>query len=53
MRRIAILASIVLIPFILASARSRAPIVDGQHNHDRQHTTPVLKKILEDFPKAR
>ena len=26
----------------------RALIIDGQNNHDWQHTTPVLKKILED-----
>jgi uncharacterized protein len=31
-----------------AAAPLRALIIDGQNNHDWQHTTPVLKKILED-----
>jgi len=31
-----------------AAAPMRALIIDGQNNHDWQHTTPVLKKILED-----
>jgi hypothetical protein len=48
MRRITVFASILLISQALASAKSRALIVDGQNNHDWQHTTPVLKKILED-----
>ena len=32
------------------NAASRAPvlIIDGQNNHDWQHTTPLLKKILQD-----
>ena len=36
----------------LAAAAPAAPmkalIVDGQNNHDWKHTTPVIKKILED-----
>jgi len=32
----------------LAAAPMRALIIDGQNNHDWQHTTPVLKKILEE-----
>ncbi len=31
-----------------AAGPIRALIIDGQNNHDWQHTTPVLKKILED-----
>lgn len=31
-----------------AAAPVRALIIDGQNNHDWKHTTPVLKKILED-----
>jgi type 1 glutamine amidotransferase len=31
-----------------AATPMRALIIDGQNNHDWQHTTPVLKKILED-----
>jgi type 1 glutamine amidotransferase len=31
-----------------AAAPIRALIIDGQNNHDWKHTTPVLKKILED-----
>jgi type 1 glutamine amidotransferase len=31
-----------------AATPIRALIIDGQNNHDWQHTTPVLKKILED-----
>src|SRR5947208_14156864 len=30
------------------AAPIRALIIDGQNNHDWSHTTPVLKKILED-----
>jgi type 1 glutamine amidotransferase len=32
----------------LAAAPIRALIIDGQNNHDWKHTTPVLKKIMED-----
>ena len=32
----------------LAATPIRALIIDGQNNHDWKHTTPVLKKILED-----
>ncbi len=31
-----------------AATPARALIIDGQNNHDWKHTTPVLKKILED-----
>jgi len=31
-----------------AATPVRALIIDGQNNHDWKHTTPVLKKILED-----
>ena len=31
-----------------AAPAIRALIIDGQNNHDWKHTTPVLKKILED-----
>src|SRR5882724_10431875 len=31
-----------------AATPIRALIIDGQNNHDWKHTTPVLKKILED-----
>lgn len=31
-----------------AASPIRALIIDGQNNHDWKHTTPVLKKILED-----
>jgi type 1 glutamine amidotransferase len=31
-----------------AATPIRALIIDGQNNHDWRHTTPVLKKILED-----
>ncbi len=31
-----------------AAPRIHALIIDGQNNHDWKHTTPVLKKILED-----
>jgi type 1 glutamine amidotransferase len=31
-----------------AASPIRALIIDGQNNHDWEHTTPVLKKILED-----
>jgi type 1 glutamine amidotransferase len=44
--------SVLSMGLALASAQAAAPvralIVDGQNNHDWQHTTPVLKKILED-----
>src|SRR5215831_6282066 len=33
---------------IVHAATIRALIIDGQNNHDWKHTTPVLKKILED-----
>jgi len=38
---------------VVLSAQNSAPktpvlIIDGQNNHDWQHTTPLLKKILED-----
>ena len=48
MRPIAVISYIPLIPLLLASAKSRALIIDGQNNHDWQHITPVLKKTLED-----
>jgi len=32
----------------LAAQPIHALIIDGQNNHDWKHTTPVLKKILED-----
>ena len=32
----------------MTAASLRALIIDGQNNHDWRHTTPVLKKILED-----
>src|ERR1041384_1993245 len=37
-----------LAPAAIAARPIRALIIDGQNNHDWQHTTPVLKKILED-----
>lgn len=35
-------------PNLVAAQKLKALIVDGQNNHDWQHTTPVLKWILED-----
>jgi len=46
MKRVAFLC--LLASAALAAAPIRALIVDGQNNHDWKHTTPVLKKILED-----
>lgn len=43
----ALLAALALWPAPAASP-IRALIIDGQNNHDWPHTTPVLKKILED-----
>lgn len=48
MRKASILAAILFIPQMFAAPKVRALIIDGQNNHDWQHTTPVLKKILED-----
>ncbi len=36
-----------LTPAALAAPPTRALIVDGQNNHDWKHTTPALRKILE------
>jgi type 1 glutamine amidotransferase len=49
----AILLSIVIPAGLMTGSAAAAPpiralIVDGQNNHDWAHTTPVLKKILED-----
>jgi len=33
---------------VLTASPIRVLIVDGQNNHDWQHTTPLLRKILED-----
>jgi type 1 glutamine amidotransferase len=33
---------------MFAATKIRALIIDGQNNHDWRHTTPVLRKILED-----
>lgn len=42
----------ILLGISLSTAQAATPvhalIIDGQNNHDWQHTTPVLKKILED-----
>jgi len=43
-----LLCGIFLAPFAIAAAPLRVLIVDGQNNHDWRHTTPVLRKILED-----
>jgi type 1 glutamine amidotransferase len=37
-----------LMPAMFAATPIRTLIIDGQNNHDWKHTTPVLKKILED-----
>ena len=37
-----------LVPAMFAATPIRTLIIDGQNNHDWKHTTPVLKKILED-----
>jgi len=37
-----------LMPTMFAATPIRTLIIDGQNNHDWKHTTPVLKKILED-----
>src|SRR5713226_3896820 len=41
-------AFLSLAPSIQAATPIRALIIDGQNNHDWSHTTPVLKKILDD-----
>ena len=46
MKRVAFLC--LLASAVLAASPIRALIVDGQNNHDWKHTTPVLKKVLED-----
>src|SRR5918912_1387563 len=49
MKTIRLLAATLLMANAVWSAPSlRALIIDGQNNHDWRHTTPVLKKILED-----
>jgi type 1 glutamine amidotransferase len=40
--------AVALAPAAFGAAPIRALIIDGQNNHDWQHTTPALKKILED-----
>src|SRR5215831_7449076 len=42
------IGAILLSTLSFAAQPHRALIIDGQNNHDWQHTTPVLKKILED-----
>jgi len=43
-----LLASAVWMAQAATAAPIRTLIIDGQNNHDWRHTTPVLKKILED-----
>jgi hypothetical protein len=43
-----LLAAFLGVPAAFAATPVRALIIDGQNNHDWKHTTPVLKKILED-----
>jgi type 1 glutamine amidotransferase len=42
------LAVALIFASFACAAPHRALIIDGQNNHDWRHTTPVLKKILED-----
>jgi len=44
----ALLAAALAVLPASAAPPIRALIIDGQNNHDWQHTTPVLRKILED-----
>ena len=44
---ICIVSGILLTLQALSAAPLRVLIVDGQNNHDWQHTTPILQKMLE------
>jgi uncharacterized protein len=49
MRHVILLAGLALLTQAAPAAPTiHALIIDGQNNHDWKHTTPVLKKILED-----
>jgi len=41
-------AALCLAQAASAATPIRTLIIDGQNNHDWQHTTPILKKLLED-----
>ena len=43
-----LLAAFLGVPAAFGATPVRALIIDGHNNHDWKHTTPVLKKILED-----